>query len=179
MLGFLPSGWRNVPDGWETFEVTADTGEIHVEYSMAEDACEVTVNGEDGSVQIHSLDVDRADLEYGGLRRECTVHMWGDQYLVTCPDGQSTLTYSPRFRASGEDETLAGGPTAPMPGLVIAVPVQAGDVVEAGDTLVVLEAMKMEHQVRSSVRARVTNVLVQPGQSVEAHQLLAKLEEAE
>lgn len=56
---------------------------------------------------------------------------------------------------------------APMPGLVLRVEVQAGQEVSAGSGLVVLEAMKMENEIRSSGPGWVTAVLVEPGQAVE------------
>ena len=61
----------------------------------------------------------------------------------------------------------------------MAVSVAVGDVVDAGQTLVVLEAMKVEHQIRSHRAAVVTEVLVSPGDTVDAHQLLIRLEETE
>ena len=56
---------------------------------------------------------------------------------------------------------------APMPGLVLRVEVEAGQEIVAGSGLVVLEAMKMENEIRSSGPGRVKAVLVEPGQAVE------------
>ncbi|MBI2072612.1 MAG: acetyl-CoA carboxylase biotin carboxyl carrier protein subunit [Gemmatimonadetes bacterium] len=54
-----------------------------------------------------------------------------------------------------------------MPGLVLRVDVEAGQEIAAGAGLVVLEAMKMENEIRSSGPGRVKSVLVEPGQAVE------------
>jgi biotin carboxyl carrier protein len=64
---------------------------------------------------------------------------------------------------------------APMPGLVVRVPVTMDDQVAAGASLVVLEAMKMENELRAPAAATVRAVLVQPGQTVEKGQKLVEL----
>ncbi len=65
---------------------------------------------------------------------------------------------------------------APMPGLVIKVKVAEGSKVDAGDGLVVVEAMKMEHEMRASGKAVVTKVHVKEGQQVDAFQPLVELQ---
>jgi biotin carboxyl carrier protein len=65
---------------------------------------------------------------------------------------------------------------APMPGLVISVVVEPGQIVAKGDPLLILEAMKMENVLKASSDGRVKNVLVQKGVAVEKGQLLLELE---
>ena len=62
-----------------------------------------------------------------------------------------------------------------MPGLVIKVNVSEGSEVNPGDGLVVVEAMKMEHEMRSGMKAVVKKVHVKPGQQVDAFQVLVEL----
>jgi biotin carboxyl carrier protein len=62
---------------------------------------------------------------------------------------------------------------APMPGKVVRVLVNAGDVVEAGQGLVVIEAMKMQNEVRSPKRGTVERLLVSEGQTINAGEVLA------
>jgi biotin carboxyl carrier protein len=64
---------------------------------------------------------------------------------------------------------------APMPGLVIKVNAEEGKVVNSGDSLVVVEAMKMEHEMCSGMKAVVEKVHVKPGQQVDAFQVLVEL----
>jgi 3-methylcrotonyl-CoA carboxylase alpha subunit len=83
--------------------------------------------------------------------------------------------HDPLARAS---EGPASGLTlSPMPGLVKAVFVDAGQQVTAGDRLAVLEAMKMEHTLTAARDGRVAEVLAAPGAQVEAGQPLIRLEE--
>jgi acetyl/propionyl-CoA carboxylase alpha subunit len=61
---------------------------------------------------------------------------------------------------------------APMPGLILEINAQQGDVVSPGDTLLVLEAMKMENVIKASGEGTVKSVRVSKGQSVEKGQVL-------
>ena len=82
----------------------------------------------------------------------------------------------PVTRSAGQK---AGGPTtlkAPMPGLVVRVAVEAGAKVEAGAPLVVLEAMKMENELRATSAGVVKGVKVKAGQAVEKGQVLVEFE---
>ncbi|MFA9445532.1 biotin carboxylase N-terminal domain-containing protein [Egicoccus sp. AB-alg6-2] len=89
------------------------------------------------------------------------------------------LTVTPATRHADPAE-LAGGAAfaSPMPGSVIAVPVEAGQTVTAGATLVVVEAMKMEHPVVAPADGTVTTLHVKVGQSVEAGAPLLAFEPA-
>jgi pyruvate carboxylase subunit B len=75
----------------------------------------------------------------------------------------------------------ASGPAvlkAPMPGMVMKVAIEAGQRVEAGAALVVLEAMKMENELRAPAAAVVKGVKVKPGEAVEKGQVLVEFEVA-
>jgi biotin carboxyl carrier protein len=65
---------------------------------------------------------------------------------------------------------------APMPGLVVRLEVEPGQAVAAGAGVLVLEAMKMENELRAPAGARVKAVLVRPGQAVEKGQVLVEFE---
>lgn len=85
--------------------------------------------------------------------------------------GQSALAAGAAGAAAGPFEL-----TAPMPGLIVDVEVAAGDLVRKGQGLVIMEAMKMENDLRSEVEGIVTAVRVQPGQTVERGELLVLIE---
>ena len=87
-----------------------------------------------------------------------------------------------RTRAIRDLTAAAAGPAgpaplvAPMPGLIVRVNVQPGDVVRPGQGLVVMEAMKMENELRTQAAGTVKAVLVQPGSAVEKGARLVELE---
>jgi pyruvate carboxylase subunit B len=87
-----------------------------------------------------------------------------------------------RARAIRELSGASAAPTgpaplvAPMPGLIVRVSVKPGDEVRAGQGLVVMEAMKMENELRAVAAGRVRAVQAQPGMAVEKGALLVELE---
>jgi len=110
-------------------------------------------------------------------RRESKGHyvLWIDGYTY------DVEALDERTRTIRDLTAEAAGPTgpkplvAPMPGLVVRVLVAAGDVVQAGQGLVVMEAMKMENELRSSGAGRVARVAVAPGSAVEKGAVLIEL----
>lgn len=107
----------------------------------------------------------------------------GTDWTVTLHGRRMTVTVrSWRERLLAEAETSARGPTgalavkATLPGLVVAVQVAPGDEVGEGDSLVTIEAMKMQNEVRAPRAARVTAVAVAAGQVVASGEELVTLE---
>ena len=74
----------------------------------------------------------------------------------------------PAEKAGGSEFTF----TAPMPGMVVGFEVKEGDEVGEGDVLVILEAMKMQNSLTSSVAGTIRSLKVAPGASVEKNQVL-------
>ena len=100
------------------------------------------------------------------------VDVEGERYRVRVEEeGRRALLG--RERAGGRGAQRL---TAPMPGKVVAVPVAVGDTVRPGDPLIVLEAMKMENEFKAAVAGTVREVNVQPGQAVNAGDLLIVIE---
>jgi len=86
--------------------------------------------------------------------------------------GEVTLLEQPRFPDAAA-EAVTGACTAPMPGKVVKVLAAEGDAIAAGQPLLVLEAMKMEHTVRSATPGTLSRLAVSPGEQVEQGALLA------
>jgi acetyl/propionyl-CoA carboxylase alpha subunit len=106
----------------------------------------------------------------------------GPHFVFVDLDGQSiearlapAPTIEAAVRLAGHHGASAERITAPMPGNVLGVRVVAGDEVEAGQVLVVLEAMKMENNVAAPAAGRVAQVLVIPGQQVQRGETLVEL----
>ena len=97
------------------------------------------------------------------------VSIRGDRYEVEVVDERLARA---RRTAAGARAHVPQVLTAPMPGLVVRVPVVAGQNVEAGTSLVVLEAMKMENELKAPARAVVERIEVRPGQPVEKGDVL-------
>jgi len=98
------------------------------------------------------------------------VLLYGSLYLITVEDErEKRLMASMGSRVADREEYYL---RAPMPGLVISVPVVEGQQVERGDVLVLLESMKMQNELRSPRPGKVARVRVKPGDRVELRQTL-------
>ncbi|QBX55592.1 biotin/lipoyl-binding protein [Nocardioides seonyuensis] len=94
------------------------------------------------------------------------------------PDGASAWHHPPRF-TDPADQVVAGSLLAPMPGSVISVSVAAGDRVEAGQLLLVMEAMKMQHSITAPADGVVAELNVEAGTQVAAGQVLVVVSDDE
>ena len=115
-------------------------------------------------------------LETDGVRTTYDVTITGDTVDVDGPTGHTRLTRKPRF-TDPADAVASGSLLAPMPGTVVSVAVEKGAEVAAGQAVLVLEAMKMQHTVAAPYDGVVTAIDVQPGQQVAAGDVLAVVEE--
>jgi 3-methylcrotonyl-CoA carboxylase alpha subunit len=101
----------------------------------------------------------------------------GSAIHVFAPDATFTFGVVDALARDAGGAGAGNATLSPMPGLVKAVFVAAGDVVAAGDRLAVLEAMKMEHTLTAARDGVVAEVLAQAGDQVEAGAALIVLEE--
>ena len=109
----------------------------------------------------------------------------GIRYSVDVREGMSSAVpqpSQPQVQPSGAQQnpaavtTTAGNAvTAPMPGSIVRIAVRQGDTVKSGDTLVVLEAMKMETDIKSPADGIVTSVEVSQGDTVTAGQVILRI----
>ncbi len=187
----VPSGWRN--NRWRPQEQVFEyvDGRITVGYVALEDdhfTIDVAFSEGRGEVEREPrtitarLTTARGGVlvaELDGVRRQFRIGPHGAGSSGHSGTGLSVhglgrvsdLTLVPRFperRASA----VAGGCAAPMTGRVVEVPVAEGDPVRAGATLVVLEAMKMEHRLEAHADGVVREVRVEPGQMVDPDDVL-------
>ncbi len=112
------------------------------------------------------------DVETGGMRGTWQISRRGHDWYVTGPlTGSATLRERSRF-PDPDAEAVEGGLVAPMPGKVLIVNVSEGDRVTAGQVLVVMEAMKMEHQITAPADGEVSEVRAAVGDQVDNGELL-------
>ena len=164
----IPVAWRNVPS---QPQVTRFDGDVEVAWFGGRTGYAV-----DGFAVV-SVNADAVTLEAGGVRTPYDVAVTGDVVDVDSPRGHVRLTQVPRF-TDPADAVASGSLLAPMPGTVVTVAVEAGAQVEAGQTVLVLEAMKMQHTVSAPGAGVVTQIDVKPGDQVAAGEVLAVVEEA-
>ncbi len=144
-------------------------------YRVSVDGNEFVVDGKKTGRTNYSLIVDNRsfEIEVDNSEDEYRVLVDGRNYHVHLVDER-------RVRVGGaeSDSQLHGRQrvSVPMPGKVIAVLVSEGDVVEKGQGLVIVEAMKMENEVRSPSAGVVKEIRVKPGETVEGGAVLVIIE---
>src|SRR3954469_1716346 len=170
----LPSGWRNVRSSGQRKVFSIADREYEVVYSLTRDG--LKAEGYDG--ELVAAEPGRVVLDVAGVQRAFDVAQHAGVSYVDSALGSVALTAAPRF--SDPDAALAAGSlVAPMPGTVVRLAVQAGDPVKAGDPLLWLEAMKMEHRIAAPADGVVAELPVTVGQQVEVGTILAVVGEAE
>ena len=173
----VPSGWRNVASGYQVKRYTADDGTEHtVRYRFGRTGVQLP---DHETVALRSARPERVVLTVAGVDRGFDVARYTndgqEEIFVDSPLGPVHLSAVPRF-PDPTTAVAAGSLLAPMPGSVLRVGANVGDTVRAGQPLLWLEAMKMEHTVTAPADGVLTELNVEPGQQVDVGTILARVE---
>ena len=162
-----PIGWRNNPSQLHAQTLAGRSGDHVVQYRFdrGNTLQELVVDG-----AAYELDTFNHDV----LARVDTAIHAGSVYVA---GGRFVFTVPPRF-ISPDEAGRAGSTVSPMPGRVVKLLVAVGDVVVAGQPLLTLEAMKMEHQVQAPHAGTVAEIFVHAGQQLDGGQPLLKVDPA-
>ncbi|MEU9870941.1 biotin carboxylase N-terminal domain-containing protein [Actinomadura sp. NPDC048021] len=172
VLGGLPSGWRNVRSQPQRRTFQGPGGPVDVDYRLDRDGLTSELCP---GTSLVSAAPDRVVLDRDGLREAFAVTAAGDAVHVDSRLGPVALVAVPRF-ADPSGRIAPGSLLAPMPGTVVRVETEPGADVAEGQTLVVLEAMKMEHRIAAPSAGTVAELNVTAGQQVESGAVLAVIE---
>lgn len=173
VLRTLPAGWRNIAGASQRVGYRCGQRLIEIAHRILRDRVVIEVDGEPlSAVRVLEATPERVDLEVGGVRRSISVHRVGAVAYVDSALGSTALVEVPRF-PDPSSARHAGSLLAPMPGVVVRVLAAPGARVSAGQALIVLEAMKMEHTVTAPADGTVIDVCVAPGDQIDAGQTLA------
>ncbi|AFJ33931.1 MULTISPECIES: acetyl/propionyl/methylcrotonyl-CoA carboxylase subunit alpha [Mycobacterium] len=176
VLGAIPSGWRNLRSGYQVKTYGDDDGNEHrIQYRFDRTRL---VLPDDPSVQLVSATAKAVVLRTDGVDHHFSVRRYdpsdSDVY-VDSARGPVHLIALPRFPEPGST-VEKGSLVAPMPGNVIRLGAAIGDTVTAGQPLIWLEAMKMEHTITAPVDGVLAELDVKTGQQVEVGAVLARVE---
>jgi propionyl-CoA carboxylase alpha chain len=159
----LPTGWRNLPSQPQRKSYRVGETQYDVDYRVTRDGLVA-----EGNAVLVEARGDRVVLEVDGVRRAFEVAAYPGLVCV----GSVALVPVERF-ADPAEQLVAGSLVAPMPGTVVRVGVEVGDKVVAGQGLVWLEAMKMEHTISAPADGVLVELSVAAGQQVEVGAVLA------
>ncbi|MFG2306188.1 acetyl/propionyl/methylcrotonyl-CoA carboxylase subunit alpha [Actinacidiphila glaucinigra] len=169
-------GWRNVPSAPQCKTYRAEPGgaEYEVRYRLGRDG--LTAEGHP-DVRLLERAPERVVLEVAGVRRAFEIAVYADQVCVDGPLGSHRFTALPRF-PDPVAQLAPGSLLAPMPGTVVRLAdVAVGDKVAAGQPLLWLEAMKMEHLVAAPADGVLTALHAEAGRQVDVGAVLAVVQE--
>jgi propionyl-CoA carboxylase alpha chain len=169
VLPTLLPGWRNVVSQAQHRAFQRDGSTVEVHYRL--DRAGLTVDGRD-DLELIAASAHEVVLAVAGVRYRFAAARYGELLCVDSPLGAVQLHLLPRF-PDPSAQLDAGSLLAPMPGTVVRVAVAVGDQVAAGDPVLWLEAMKMQHRIDAPVAGVVTAVAADAGQQVEAGTVLA------
>ena len=173
-LAFMPSGFRNSSMPSQQMLLLNDDREVQVNYRPRRDGSfEVSIGDseETKTARLISLDGDRFEIQLDDVRAAGHAVKFGNRWYVDIPAGSLNFVEKSRF-PEPDSTDVEGGLTAPMPGKILAINISEGDSVETGQLLVLMEAMKMEHQIVAAFDGSVSEVRVAVGDQVDNGELL-------
>ncbi|MCL7946209.1 acetyl/propionyl/methylcrotonyl-CoA carboxylase subunit alpha [Marinobacter sp. ATCH36] len=171
----LSTSWSNAPATVTPMKL--ECGEKFLELLVRRTGNHFTVTrGEDQyALDLESMGSGLLCIIDNSIRQQCQYHRQGDHLYLQASGQSVALRDATHQPTSGAAASGSGRIKATMDGAIIDVLVEAGQAVKQGDTLVILEAMKMEHPVKADRDGRVGEVLASKGDQVKRNQLLVAI----
>ena len=178
-LNFLPRNWTNGIMPKENISFSYQEEEYIFSY---ENISEDIVIHRKYFERISESKAKLLDHNQAGIRVELdeiilSAQITKQNHLITVNLGKGDVCFkiNPRF-ADPNEVSIEGGLVAPMPGKILKIMNKKGAKVKAGDTLIILEAMKMEHTIKASDQGIISDLFVKVGDQVENGSLLMKID---
>jgi len=182
LLAELPSSYRNNPYRDPSIKFQIGAGDVEVSWSRTDaDAYRARVFDSTVTALVLSSTSEGLSgvirIEIDGVQRAFEIIEAGNELFVHSSLGSRVIKRPPRHPASQAASEQASA-NSPMPGKVLKILVATGQKVSAGDPLIILEAMKMEHTMRAALGGVVESILVSDGEVVGPGQLLVQITSA-
>ena len=173
VLQNIQSGWNNARLPYQEVKLSLDDQEYRMKYKSLKDGNFVSAESE--IIRMFDWHEDFIDVEISNVRYRSKITMDDDLLLIQTHKGNLLFKILPKFNIT-QEEAIKGGLTAPMPGKVVEIKIKKGSNIKKGDTLVILEAMKMEHKVLAPDNGKIKEVLIKENDQVENGQTLVVLD---
>ena len=164
VLTSIPSGWRNGRLPAQEVSLLHSGEKITVSYKTKRDGSFIFNNG--STAKIYHSSTEHIEAEIDGERMVSLITEGQENIHLQIDQGTVSFGTLPRFEPPIL-QIAEGSLIAPMPGVVLEIKVSCGDTVSAGDTLLTLEAMKMEHHVKAPYEGTVVEILVSENQQLD------------
>lgn len=167
--------WHNPAPDRYNFRLGCD-GKTH-DVFLVRQGRKFTVSLPDHAVELRWVSAGAGTLTYidSGVRRRARFAMDDGRLFIDDGNGHFIFEDQTLQTAKGADKAGTGDVISTMNGSVVEVRVKPGDLVEAGQALVTVESMKMQHQLAAGISGRVESVAVSAGDQVKPGQLLVRL----
>ena len=173
VLQNIQSGWNNARLPYQEVKLSLEDQEYRVKYKSLKDGNFVSAESE--IIRMFDWYEDFIDVEISDVRYRSKITMDNNLLLIQTHKGNLLFKILPKFNIS-QEEVIKGGLTAPMPGKVVEIKIKKGSNIKKGDTLVILEAKKMEHKVLAPDNGKIKEVLIKENDQVENGQTLVVLD---
>ena len=164
VLSNLSSGWNNARLPMQEIKLQFDDKSLTVKYKNNRE--EIFTTDKNNSVKINSWDKNFIDVEIDNTRIRSKVTFDNELLLIQSKSGDVLFKILPKFETV-KKVSIEGGLNAPMPGKVVEIKINKGAKIKKGDTLIILEAMKMEHKVLAPSDGKVKEILIHKDEQVE------------
>lgn len=162
--------------------VTID-GMLH-EICIEADETNVTIDGRPVAVdfqrlsngRLHAIMLDNSNYEFELVRNNGGFDIWHNNGQIRAEVSDEKSERFKKLMGASATKAKASALHAPMPGLVIKIEVEPGQHVKKGDGLVIIEAMKMENELKAHHAAVIKEIKIKPGQPVDKNQILIVFE---
>ncbi|MES2191229.1 MAG: biotin carboxylase N-terminal domain-containing protein [Pseudomonadota bacterium] len=176
------TGWRlssgpiqAAPQPTLVLKVGATEWPVHFSARDVHGACTLVIGEQEVNTSLQPLAAGRSLLHCDGRALELTIRGDARQVELASALGSSVLTAQPYLGGAAGDAAASGQLGAPMMGKVVAVKAAVGETVAVGQTVIVLESMKMELHVTAPFEGSVSSLRCRVGDMVERHQVLAEV----
>jgi len=164
VLSNLSSGWNNARLPMQEIKLQFNDKPLTVKYKNNRE--EIFTTDKNNSAKINSWDKNFIDVEIDNTRIRSKVTFDNELLLIQSKSGDVLFKILPKFETA-KKASIEGGLNAPMPGKVVEIKIKKGAKIKKGDTLVILEAMKMEHKVLAPSDGKVKEILINKDEQVE------------
>ena len=164
VLSNLSSGWNNARLPMQEIKLQFNDKPLTVKYKNNRE--EIFTTDKNNSAKINSWDKNFIDVEIDNTRIRSKVTFDNELLLIQSKSGDVLFKILPKFETA-KKTSIEGGLNAPMPGKVVEIKIKKGAKIKKGDTLIILEAMKMEHKVLAPSDGKVKEILIHKDEQVE------------
>ena len=164
VLSNLSSGWNNARLPMQEIKLQFNDELLTVKYKNNRD--EIFTTDKNNSAKINTWDKNFIDVEIDNTRIRSKVTFDNELLLIQSKSGDVLFKILPKFETV-KKVAIEGGLNAPMPGKVVEIKIKKGAKIKKGDTLIILEAMKMEHKVLAPSDGKVKEILIHKDEQVE------------